>query len=365
MEYRELGLTGKKLSVLSLGCGRLPTDDEEAGALVSRAIDLGINYLEGCWAYCDQRCEQKIRIGVKGKRDKVYISTKSEIKPETTADDLKQCFEESLKRLDVDYVDFYQTWGYNASAWDAMMKPGGALDVLEDYRSQGLIHHIGMTSHETNENVLTGLKTGRFESATIIYNMLDRSKEPVIEYAAENGIGIVVMVPLAGGLLATPSHILSELTPGQQSSTVETSLRFLLSNLHITTIPSGMTNIPELEENFRICDSYRPFTPEEMTASIKSLEEYNALGKQFCTGCRYCMPCPSGVDIPGLFQIRNYNKVFGLVDWAERAYKALDAATLPSNCTECGQCEEKCPNNIQIIDQLKEVSSIFDEVRTE
>lgn len=363
MEYRELGRSGKKISLLSLGGSRLPADDDQAGAMVSRAIDLGINCLEGCCAYCEGRCENKIGLGVKGKRDRVYISTKSYIAPETTGDDVKRSFEESLVRLQVDYVDFYQIWGFNKPAWDATMKPGGAMDVLEGLRDEGLIHHIGMTTHETNENALEALKTGRFESATVVYNMLDRDKEPVLQYAGENSIGVVIMVPLAGGLLATPSRILAELTPGRQSSTVETALRFLMTNPNVTTIPSGMTSIAEVEGNVGIWANYKPFTPDEMTKSIAALDEYHALGKRFCTGCKYCMPCPSGVDIPGLFSIRNYDRVFGLRDWAERSYRDLDAAVLPSNCTACGECETKCPNSVEIIRQLDEVAELFAGVR--
>ena len=363
MEYRELGRTGKKVSLLSLGCMRLPEDDEEGAKVVSRAVDLGINYFETSEGYCGGRSEVKLGMGIKGRRDKVYISTKQNIRPDTTADEIKRKFEVSLKRLEVDHVDFYQLWDFRNPSYDAIMKKGGALDVYEKLRDEGLISHIGATTHDTNENIIDYLNTGRFESVTLTYNMMDRTCEPVIQHVAEKGIGVVIMKPLAGGLLATPSEIMAELVPGQHPSSAAAALRFVMSNPHVTTIPSGMQSITEIEENVRTWADLKPFSQTEISDLVCGLDEYTALGKEFCTGCGYCRPCPSGVKIAHLFRIRNYHKVFGLRDWANRSYRKLDATALPENCTECGECETKCPNDIPIISQLKEVAEMFQGVR--
>ena len=363
MEYRELGRTGKKVSLLSLGCMRLPEDDEEGAKVVSRAVDFGINYFETSEGYCDGRSEIKLGMGIKGRRDKVYISTKQIIRPDTTADDIKRKFEASLNRLGVDRVDFYQLWGIKNSCYDAIMKKGGALDVYEKLRDEGLIGHIGGTSHDTNEHIIEFLDTGRLESITVNYHMLDRTREPVIEYAAEKGIGVVIMTPLAGGLLATPSEIIAELVPGQHPSNAAAALRFVMSNPHVTTVPSGMKSVAEIEENVRTWADFKPFSQTEIEEILKGLNNYQALGKEFCTGCGYCKPCPQGVKIAQLFGIRNQHVIFGLQEWANRSYRKMDAAALPENCTECGECETKCPNNIPIISQLKEVAEMFQGVR--
>ncbi len=359
MELRELGRTGKKLTLLSLGCMRLPDDDEEGAKVVSRAVDLGINYFETSEWYCNNRSEIKVAMGIKGRRDKVYISTKCKIKPETTPDDVKRAFEGSLRRLEVDYVDFYQVWDFRWPEYDAVFKKGGALDVLEKLRDEGLIGHIGMTSHESNEHVLECLNTGRLESITLAYHMLNREKEPVIQYAFEHGIGVVIMTPLAGGMLATPSDVLSNLAGGKRTSTAAVALTFVMSNPYVTTIPSGMTSVKEVEENVRTAEEFVPLSAEEKDALVKTLDEYKALGEKFCTGCNYCMPCPNDVRIPGLFRIRNYYKVFGLKEWAERSYARMKERH-PINCIECGECEKKCPNNIPIIRQIKEVQALFE-----
>jgi len=363
VEYRKLGRTGKRVSLLSLGCMRLPDDDEEGAQIVSRAVDLGINYFETSNWYCEGRSEIKVAMGIKGRRDSVCISTKCKMAPGTTGDDVKRNFEESLKRLEVDRVDFYQVWDFRWADYDAVMQNGGGLDTLEKLRDQGLIQHIGMTSHETNERVIELLDTGRLESVTLSYHLLSREKEPVIEYAAKRGIGVVIMNPLGGGLLATPSEIIAELVPGRHTSNAAAALRFVMSNPHVSTMPSGMTAISEVEENVRTWAEFKPLTSQELAELVYALDEYKTLGDQFCTTCNYCMPCPNGVKIPRLFRIRNYCKVFGLRDWALRLYRRMDADALPDNCNECGECEAKCPNNIPIISQLKEVAAMFEGVR--
>ena len=362
MEYRTLGRTGKQVSLLSLGCMRLPEDDDEGAQVVRRAAELGINYFETSNWYCENRSEIKVAKGLKGLRDKVFISTKVKIGPAVTSDDVKRAFEDSLKRLEVDRVDFYQVWDFRWDDHEAVMKKGGGLDTIEALRDEGLIGHIGMTSHESNEHVIELLDTGRFESVTLSYHLLNREKEPVIEYAGERGIGVVIMTPLAGGLLATPSEVLAELVGSRNASNASAALRFVMSNPYVSTVPSGMTSVAEVEENVRTWADFKPLSAQELSQLSAALEEYSALGKQFCTACRYCMPCPSGVKIPKLFGIRNYDKVFGLHEWAARSYRHITEG-LPDACTECGECEPKCPNGIPIIRQLKEVAEMFDGVR--
>lgn len=366
MEYRTLGRTGKQVSLLSLGCMRLPEDDEVGAQVVRRAAELGINYFETSNWYCESRSEIKVGMGLKGLgstelaevRDKVFISTKVKIAPTVTGDDVRRAFEDSLKRLEVDRVDFYQVWDFKWDDYEAVMKKGGGLDTIEALRDEGLIGHIGMTSHESNEHVIELLDTGRFESVTLSYHLLNREKEPVIEYAAERGIGVVIMTPLAGGLLATPSDVLAKLV-SPSTGNAAGALRFVMSNPHVSTVPSGMTSVAEVEENVRTWADFKPLSAQELSDLAARLDEYSALGRQFCTACNYCMPCPSGVKIPRLFGIRNRYTVFGLKDSATRSYRRMTEG-LPDACTECGECETKCPNGIPIIRQLKEVAAMFE-----
>ena len=343
---------------------RLPDDDEHGAAVVSRAIDLGINYIETSEWYCDNRSETKVGMGIEGRREQVYISTKSKIEPQTTQDDIMRALEGSLTKLGVDRVDFYQVWDYKADAFEAVTRKGGGLDVLEVLKDQGVIGHIGFTSHESNQELIRMIDTGRFESCTLAYHMLTRAVEPAIEHAHARGMGVVCMTPLGGGLLATPSDVLQELLPGQQPSMAASALAFVLSNPGITTAPSGMTSVAEVEANVAAMEDFQPLTAEQLSAAVKALDEYAVLGKQFCTGCNYCMPCPSEVKIPRLFRLRNYYKVFGMREWAQRSANRIEPGKGPWACTECGECETKCPNSIPIIEQLKEVASIIEELKS-
>jgi len=338
---------------------RLPEDVEEGARVVSRAVDLGINYFETSNWYCHNLSEVMVGMGIKGRRDRVYISTKVKMNPEMQGDDVKRAFEESLKRLGVDYVDFYQIWDFRVPEYDAVFKKGGALDVIEDLRDQGLVGHTGMTCHESNEDIIRFLDSGRFESVTLEYNMLQREKEPVIEYAYEHGIGVVIMKPLAGGILATPSDVLANLPAGHKGSTAAMGLSFVMSNPYVTTVPSGMTSVDEVEQNVEIAENFVPMTQAEREQLVHALEHFKALGERFCTGCNYCRDCPNGVKIAALFNIRNYYVVFGLKEWALRSYERLKSKH-PINCTECGECEKKCPNGIPIIAQIKEVVNLFE-----
>ncbi len=363
MEYREYGKTGKKVSVLSFGAMRLPQDDDEAVRIMQRGLDLGINLIDTALVYGNGRSERLVGQAIKGRRDQVYISTKNPLR-DTTAKGWRERLEQSLANLDVDYIDFYVL--YHDTRWERFDKefrvPGGPLDEAFKARDEGLIRHFTFSSHDTPENIRKLIDTGLFEGMIVQYNLLDRRNEEVIAYAHEKGMGVQIMGPVGGGRLGMPSHKLQSVLPGI-SSTVELALRFVISNPAVTTAMSGMSTMEQVEENCRIAANAGPLSEEERLAVLKMLDENRRLAELYCTGCGYCMPCPQGVGIPQCFEAMILEKVWGLtqlaknkyrqiqegkVKWQDMVVKAADA------CVECGQCEEKCPQNIPIIQQLKE-----------
>jgi len=362
MQYRELGKTGKRISVIGFGCMRLPPGDKEAVSLIRRAIDLGMNYFETSIGYCDGRSEIQVGLGVKDRRDDVYVSTKSFVSPTTTGADTKRQLEESLKKLGMDRVDFYQLWSFKLENLPVALAEGGPLEVLKEAKEKGLIDHLGFTSHDTPQNITEILKTGEFESVTVYHNILQTggtNPEPAIKYAFDHGIGVVIMGPLGGGILATPSEQLQALVPKTKISTVELAFRYLLSNPGITTCISGMTKMADVEKNAGIASGFIPLTAAEMADIQKVPEHYKEMGNRFCTGCGYCVPCPNGVEIPSIFKLANYARVYGLKGWARESYQRMDASKRADNCKECGECEEKCPNSISIREQLKEAKTLL------
>jgi hypothetical protein len=209
------------------------------------------------------------------------------------------------------------------------------------------------------------LDTGLFESMILQYNLLDTRNEKVIAYAKEKGIGIIIMGPVGGGRLSAPSQTLMKMINKPVASTAELALRFVLSNLNVSAALSGMSTIQMVEENVSTASIETPLTSKERRQILAALEERKKLSNLYCTGCKYCMPCPNGVDIPRNFELMNYYHLYGLEEYAKREYEQLgqrivEGKTKPAwaaACKECGNCEEKCPQKIEVKKQLKETNT--------
>lgn len=365
MQYRECGRTGIKLSALGFGAMRLPmkgndVDEEKSIEAFLRAYELGVNYYDTAPYYCNSQSEVVLGKFLKMiDREKVYISTKNPIE-DNTAKGWRERLERSLKRLDVEYIDFYQAiWGANWATYSEKFAiPGGGLEAAFKAKEEGLIRHICCSFHDSVENLIKLIDTGIFEAITLQYNILDRSNEKGIAYAKEKGVGIIVMGPIGGGRLVGPSEFITKKLMGGARSTVEAALRFVLSNPGVTVALSGMNDVRQVEENVEIASRVEPLSEEEMERIASIFEETKKLADLYCTGCGYCMPCPNGVDIPGNFRAMNYYRVWDLLDLAKHEYNHLKGKNAHAEaCLECGECEPKCPQNIQIIKQLKETAA--------
>jgi len=360
MQYREFGKTGKRLSLLSFGAMRLPEDEKEAVELIRRAVELGINYIDTAPVYG----ESEVIVGkaVADVRDKVYLSTKNPLE-DNTAEGWWSRLNRSLERMKVDYIDFYQVvHGLNWNSYETNFRLAG-LDAAEKAKEQGIIGHICFSFHDSCENLIRLVDTGEFEGVTLQYNLLDRSNEPGIEHASRKGMGVVVMGPVGGGRLGAPSERIQKMIPGGVKSSAEVALRFVFANPYATCAISGMSTMQQLEENVKTASRTEALSPTEKALVLASLEENKRLAELYCTGCKYCMPCPNDVNIPENFRYMNYHRVYGLTDHARRSYAALGTkdhwieGQKAQACTECGECEPKCPQKIPIIKQLKETAA--------
>ena len=269
----------------------------------------------------------------------------------------------NVGRLGVDYIDVYHS---HSLSWDDFQRgfgvKGGPLDEAQKAKEEGLIRHIAFSTHDSAENIIKLINTGAFESMTAQYNILNRKNEKAIAIAHEKGMGVSIMGPVAGGRLAQTNEDIQKLRAGIAKSSPEIALRFVISNPGVSTALSGMNAIEQVEENVATASRTEPLTPKEKIQVLESMEENKKLADLYCTECGYCMPCPNGVDIPTNFLYMNYYKVYGLKDYARQQYATLKENTLedmdvPSwadTCVECGECEPKCPQEIPIIEQLKE-----------
>jgi len=369
MRYNNFGNTGIKMSALGFGAMRLPTkpdgekrviDDDLVTPMLQKAFDLGVNYVDTAPYYVDMLSEGAVGRAVKGYRDKVYISTKNPIQNDS-ADDWMTRLEDSLKRLDVDYIDFYHFWGINLEGfrrWEGLTD--GPFQAAQRAKDQGLIKHLSFSYHDDAKNCRPILESGRFESVLIQYNLLDRSNEENLAIAKENGLGTVIMGPVGGGRLGAPSEVIQGLLKDKPASTAEMALRFVLANNNADIVLSGMETMAHVEENARIASQEGSLTAEELKQVTTMMEENAALAKLYCTSCNYCKPCPSNIDIPHIFNLMNNHRVYGLTEHAKASYshivkgeKWVNSADV-TKCIGCGVCETKCPQKLPIIEQLKE-----------
>ena len=368
MQYRKLGNTGIEISALGFGGMRLPTktvdgsevyDYDESIRIIRRALDLGVNYVDTAPYYCDKESEIIIGKAIKGRRDKVYLSTKNPIENDS-GEDYRKRLESSLQKLDTDYIDFYHFWGISWEKYTEKIDvPNGPLSAAYKAKQEGLIKHISFSFHDEPENMIKLIDTGHFETVLCQYNLLDRANEDAIAYAKEKGLGVVIMGPVGGGRLGAPSDVIEQLMEGKSSSTAETAIRFVLSNQNVTCALSGMGSMAMVEENVKTASNESQLSQQEVAVINASMEENKKLADLYCTGCNYCMPCPAGVNIPLNFRLMNYHKVYNLTDYAKEQYKLIGKVGWMQGkdadaCIECGKCEKKCPQHIPIIEQLKE-----------
>lgn len=369
MQYTEFGRTGIQVSRLGFGCMRFPSrevdgkkvfDEKESIRMMHRAMELGVNYFDTAPGYCEKQSEIIVGKALKGRRDKVYLSTKYPSE-EASGDDLERKLETSLKKLDTDYIDFYHMWGISLKTFvERLDTPDGPMARARKLCDAGVIRHISFSFHDAPENMIEIIRRGEgvFASVLCQYNLLDRANEDAIAYAHEQGLGVTIMGPVGGGRLGAPSKVIQDLLPGKVQSSAEMALRFVMNNRNVNIALSGMSSMDMVEENAAVASNMEPLTPEEEARIAASLEENRRLADLYCTGCNYCMPCPKGINIPEIFKMMNYHRVYGLTKFARDNYARIGKEPWlnfqnAAACVQCGACEKKCPQHLHIREQLR------------
>lgn len=358
MRYRPFGRTGWQVSALSFGCMRLGEDQERNTALISRAVEVGVNYFESTRYYLGGTCQHKTAPGLAGKTAGVIVSGKERINPDQTAYLFRKEIERQLEILGLTHFKFFQVGWFRWENMPHLLKRGGVLDAIRWAKDEGLIQCVGFTGHDTPENFIKCIETGLFDSITVPYNLINRSYEPTIRRAGQLGVGVVAMCPVAGGVLACESSRLREAL-NMDLPTTEMALRFVLSNPDVSTACSGMNTLEQLEENVRTVRNFDPAAQGDFAAMCEGLDRLRAeLGDKFCTACRYCMPCPEGVDIPRHLDLYRQWKAFGLEDAARRGVARMPEEKSLARCTKCGACVAACPNDLPVPDMLAELARL-------
>jgi len=381
MLYRKLNNTDIDLSVLGFGCMRLPTIDHKpekidypkAAQLLHYAIDHGVNFIDTAYFYHSavfgQRGESEPFVGEAlsgGWRGKVHLATKMPLFQLRQKEQMDTYFKEQLVRLQTDYLDFYLLHGLNGEMWDKMRELG-VREFLDKKKAEGKIRFPAFSFHGKAEDFIKICDEYDWTYAQIQYNYMDidfQAGYKGLKYAADKGIGIVVMEPLKGGKLANklPAEMMSVFNASViKRSPAEWALRYVWNETGVSSLLSGMNSMEQLMENIRIADEGLPNSLDRDEILIFDALR-NAMGSRIkadCTECRYCMPCASGVDIPGVLASLNNAAIWSDSNPWLTGYVQIGGKA--GKCTECRECEEVCPQELPISTLMKEAVALFRE----
>jgi len=374
MEYRSFGKKGFKVSALGFGCMRLPVvgddssmiDKEEAIGMIRYAIDHGVNYVDTAWPYHQETSETVVGEALRdGYRERTYLATKLPSWLINSQDDMQRFLDLQLQKLQTDHIDFYLLHALNIHAWENYLKHK-VFDWAEKKLAEGSIRNLGFSFHDRYqafETILNGYDAWDF--CQIQYNYMDvqyQAGQKGLRAAAEKGLGVVVMEPLRGGKLALnpqPPAVQAVFdASGKDWTPAEWALRWVWNQPEVSLLLSGMSNMEQMKQNIASANrsGIGTLSEQDVTVLDTAQEAYKGLMPIPCTHCEYCMPCPSGVAIPDIFEIYNNGKAYEKNEQSIFAYNHhIQVENRADQCVECAQCEGLCPQHIEIIDWLKTV----------
>ncbi len=333
MQYKVLGKTGLKVSVL--GFGGIPIqriDAEGAKTLMRQMMDAGVNFIDSARGYTVS--EEYLGFALEGIREHFVLATKSMARDK---EGMARDIDISLKNFRTDYIDLYQFHNPNMAQLEQILAPGGAMEAMLEAKAAGKIGHIGITLHSLDVFKKV-LEYDWVESVMYPYNIVENQGEDTIAKCAERNIGFIAMKPLAGGAL--------------EDATL--AMRFICANPNVSVVIPGMAEEKELAQNLAAASDTAGLTAEELEKMDKIRRE---LGGNFCRRCGYCAPCSAGIGIPAALIAEGYSLRYGLKSYAEQRYAA--SGNPASSCVDCGLCEERCPYHLPIRQMLKRVQETF------
>ena len=370
MKYRTMGKLGIQASAFGLGCMRFNgeasgdsvIDEQKAVSLIRKAIDGGVNYIDTAYVYLNKTSEIVLGKALQdGYRDRVTIATKMPFEAVHDRASMEALLSEELGKLQTDHIDFYLMHGINKEKWEAF-KSIGAPEFFDDMKKAGKIRYKCFSFHGPYEDFEYILNDWDWDMVQIQYNFMDvdhQAGTKGLELAGSKGIPVVIMEGLLGGRLATaPGNVqaLYDAFPVKRSA-VEWAFRWLCNRPEVAVVLSGCNEAEQIEENLRIFDTVAPGIMDE--AELKLMDDvrsaYLSRTRIGCTGCRYCMPCPNGVNIPGIFSVWNNVSLYEINpkwDWALQQIERRDAGA--DKCVGCGACEAACPQHLNIIEALQQ-----------
>ena len=362
--YKDTGLT---VPMLGYGMMRLPRlngkiDYDTVKKQVAIAMKHGVNYFDTAWFYHggeSEICAGEVLSAYP--RSSYLLADKMPVSHLRRPDDVERIFNEQLKKCKTPYFDFYLLHALNGNSWKKAQK-FKVYEFLKKQKDEGKIKHLGFSFHDTPQVLQKIASAHPWDFAQIQLNYLDwtiyRSREQY-EILTRLNIPVVVMEPLRGGALATLNQEAREVfkRSNPDVSVASWAFRYVGSLPNVLCILSGMTMTEHLEDNIKTFTGFKTLSPAEQKVIDTALNAYQKTGIILCTACRYCMPCPVGVNIPGNFTAYNNFKISGSKSRFERAYDRMNKKQQASACVSCGLCKKKCPQKIDIPALLKKVAA--------
>ncbi|MGD0566420.1 MAG: aldo/keto reductase [Candidatus Goldiibacteriota bacterium] len=375
MQYRPFGKDGWKISTLGFGAMRLPmtadqkdVDEKEAIRIMRHGIDNGINYIDTAYFYHNGVSEVVVGKTLKdGYGKKARLATKSPVGLMKGAGDFDKFLDLQLKRLDVGYIDYYLFHGIGDGGLSAM-KQFDLFAKMEAAKKAGKVGHIGFSFHDNAAAFIRVVDSyDKWEFCQIQYNYMDINNQAGtagLKYAASKGIPVIVMEPLLGGKLARPPREIAKLfeTYEVKRKPADWALQWIWNHPEVSVILSGMSNFEQVVENIASAEKSGAGHMNEADFSLisKVRSEFEKRIVIPCTKCDYCMPCPQGVAIPRNFELYNDGAIYNDPGAARYNYKVwMKPENRASACTACKECEEKCPQKIEISSWMPKVDNVI------
>ena len=370
IDRRMIPQLGCEISRLGYGGMRFPkngdeVDVEEAVKLLRKAYDMGVNYFDTAVVYHKGESEK-----IFGKafeiydRSSYYLADKMSIWVCKDEQEMKDLFERQLKTLKTDYIDFYLVHSLNRNHYQKV-KEFHCVEFLQEMKRQGKIKHLGFSFHDTYPVFTQILNDYAWDFVQIQLNYLDwqnQGAEQLYRELEKRNLPCMVMEPVRGGYLATLDEQRAkpflEMEPNR--SIASWAIRWVESLPQVTVVLSGMSDMAQLEDNVSLLTGFEPMNEKELEAVAKVVEEIRKVNDIPCTGCRYCMDCPMGVDIPEIFAIYSRLKIFGKDKSFVEDYKeVMENGNGAEHCIGCQQCMNHCPQSIEIPDKLAMIHRLY------
>lgn len=364
---------GRTVSVLGMGCMRLPTTEDEkidfarAEQIIDYAYAHGVNYFDTAYPYHNGQSEAFTgRALKKYPRESFLLATKLPGWKLTCAEDVERIFNEQLNNCGVSFFDYYLLHAINEKSFEENYERFRAYDTLLSLKKQGLIRNLGFSFHDKPEVLKEVLYRHEWDFVQIQLNYMDwemQDAKTQYEMIREYGAPCIVMEPVRGGALASLSEganaLLKEAAP--ERSVASWAIRYAAGLENVLTVLSGMSNMEQVIDNVSTMERFEPLNENERCALTQALELHKQNVTIPCTGCRYCMDCPSGVDIPGVFKLYNAFQLSKLRGDFIKKYKAMEETARASSCIGCKKCVDECPQHISIPEMMQKVRLAVDE----